>query len=177
MGQQPELTARVCSMPAAAYSMKIVQLIGIALVDQARIGLKARDGEIFVGAPIQIVGLRAAALPARFCLMNDSGDLVVAALGGQRQRAGRVPMGVDAGAGIGAMFHQQLHHLRIPPQYGYVDGALLAVFGSLQIDDLGTPHEQIAHGRAIAVLYRIAQAAGRHTVDVSFQLGPTMSKP
>ncbi len=52
------------------------------------------------------------ALPP-FFLLDDRDNLVVPALGSERERARGLAVGIDALPGVGAMPHQQANHLGI----------------------------------------------------------------
>ena len=85
---------------------------------------------------------------ALLLLTNDGHDIAIAPFHGDRERARRLPVRVDADTGVGAVLHQDAHERRFPRQNGGVQSPVPAGEVWVWLDDRADSRfVASAHGR------------------------------
>ena len=110
----------------------------------------------------------------RLGLLDDGDDVVVAALGGNRQWRRRHAMRIDPDARVGAVRHQQADHRRVAREHGMVQRAMLVALGDVHVDDLGTRLQQGLDAGRIAGTDRLDEARHGGAVDEGLQFRPAL---
>jgi hypothetical protein len=124
-------------------------------------------------SPDALPAARAALL---FLRRHHRDDLVVAALLGDGARAGRVAVGPDAIARVGAGLEQQPRHLDIARHHRDVERADFEAGRSAvqQIDDFRPAREQRTHRAEVALFHGLVQPLRRDPLDGGLQLRPAL---
>ena len=94
---------------------------------------------------------------------HDVYDHIIFALLGYRQRAGGVPVRVDAGHVIGSCLHQYAHRLDLLMHHRVVDSSMFVVLGHVDVDQVGLDVEDLADRRNVTV--------GRRLTKISYVVG------
>jgi hypothetical protein len=100
--------------------------------------------------------------------------VLVAAVPGHRQSGSRIAVRKNALVGVGARFHQQLHHRCVAAQHRVVQGAMLVVFRHVHVYEFRPGMQQNAHLRRVARPDGVGKLCDVRSVDERFEFGPTL---
>ena len=125
----------------------------------------ARNG--IAGLPFR--GARLLVWP--FVLLDDGHDVRKPTLTRERQRAGRLPIRIDAAMRVGAVCHEDAHHLDVAIDDGVVQRA--DVVRAL-VREFGPQAQHRADTTQIARADGVGEALDGDALDRRFQLGPAL---
>jgi len=83
-------------------------------------------------------------------------------------------VGMDTGAGVGSVLHQEASDLGMAVGDGEVDGAMLVPVGDLHISELGACLEHGADEIDVANFHGFDESLDCDAVDVSLEFGPAI---